>query len=76
MSYRPQRLSSGATVPTGWAYTDATREVECSRCHAPAGFYCQSPKGRKALTPHVERLRRYRLTIGPDEWNRRHSGRR
>jgi hypothetical protein len=73
MNYSRQTVFAGTTFPTGWAYTDATFEVACPRCGAPAGYYCAQPMGRQAPTPHVERLTAYRDKIGAAEWTRRHT---
>jgi hypothetical protein len=37
--------------------TAATQEVSCPKCGSAAMFYCETPSGHKALTPHVERTR-------------------
>ena len=36
-------------------FTEAVNKYDCPRCHQPAGKPCRSPKGRRALTPHMER---------------------
>lgn len=41
---------------SGWLYTDAIRLCVCPRCKAALGEYCRSPGGRKANTPHGERM--------------------
>lgn len=56
-----------------WANTQATREVPCEKCGAPNPLPCRTPKGRRTPSPHVERLRTYRESIGAAEWRRRHT---
>lgn len=54
-----------------WANTQATREVECPRCHAAPGKSCKRPNGDFA-DMHGERSKAYRDAIGPAEWEKRH----
>lgn len=56
-----------------WAFTQATREMDCPKCGALAGNHCVTPKGRDTNTPHGQRCKAYRDKIGMDEWKRRHS---
>ena len=42
-------------VNSKWMFTRTSSVVDCPRCGATAGNYCQTPKGRKALEPHTER---------------------
>jgi hypothetical protein len=49
----PRRV---ATI-SGWMYTDATNFVDCPKCRALAGVSCRTPKGRKSLEPHYERIK-------------------
>jgi hypothetical protein len=44
----------------------------CPKCKAKEGEPCRTPKGKKAET-HMERGKRYRLDIGPEEWDKRHT---
>lgn len=60
------------TELTGWATSDARIEVACPKCNADKGFYCVTPKGRKAAQNHMERGRAYIGKIGMQEFNRRH----
>lgn len=46
---------------TGWAFTDAVIQRDCPRCGCHAGFYCETPSGRKAWPPHPERV-----VVGPE----------
>lgn len=54
-------------------FTQATREMVCPKCNAAPGEFCHTPKGRKAIEPHMERCVAYRAKIGDEEWERRHS---
>jgi hypothetical protein len=44
------------TEYTGWLFTDVNRNISCPKCGAKAGEVCRTPKGRKALEPHTERV--------------------
>lgn len=39
-----------------WMFTDARERVSCPRCKAEKGQGCATPKGRRTLEPHSERL--------------------
>lgn len=54
-----------------FATTQAVRETACYRCQRLPGEPCQTPIGSVCPT-HRERIRRYRDTIGPVEFMRRH----
>jgi hypothetical protein len=41
---------------TGWMNTDAVNQVKCSKCGAEPEYSCTTPKGRKSLVPHNERV--------------------
>lgn len=41
---------------TGWSFSDAVRQRKCPKCGSDPGYYCQTPTGRKAWPPHVERI--------------------
>lgn len=43
---------------TGWILTDAIIVQDCPKCKSPMGYYCQTPKGKKAKT-HTERITKY-----------------
>lgn len=51
---------------TGWWYTDATRQLACSKCGAAAGEYCRTPKGRATdgKVPHAERTQEIARRVG------------
>jgi phage FluMu protein Com len=61
------------TELTGWATSDARIEVACPRCKSDKGFYCETPKGRKAAQNHTERGSAYINKIGRIEFDKRHS---
>lgn len=44
---------------TGWVFADVNRHTACPKCGSDPGYCCQTPKGKKAATPHNERLRAY-----------------
>ncbi len=44
----------------------------CPKCKSKAGELCKTPKGKKAET-HMERCKQYRLDIGSEEWDKRHT---
>jgi hypothetical protein len=49
-------IDDGRSPPlTGWIYTDATRQIDCSRCGETASHVCRSPTGRACRKPHRER---------------------
>ncbi len=56
-----------------WAFTQTLRETVCPRCEAKPGERCKTPKGRKVYKPHAERSAFYFLSIGREEFSRRHS---
>lgn len=67
-------LTVPLTLPvSGWAHTQAVREVDCPHCNAKAGQNCVQPKGRLALQPHWQRGKAYRDKIGPAELEKRHA---
>lgn len=45
-----------SSIPTGWIYTDCVALKACPKCASSAGFYCESPKGRKVWPPHSARM--------------------
>jgi hypothetical protein len=45
---------------SGWEFTDADNWVGCPKCGQPAGKVCRTPKGRKAIYPHGERVQALR----------------
>jgi len=60
------------TELTGWATSDAKIEVACPKCKSDKGFYCETPKGRKAVQIHTERGKAYINKIGRIEFDKRH----
>lgn len=56
-----------------WSFTQATREVGCSKCGAKPGEHCKMPSGRDTREPHGERTKAYVDKIGKVEFDRRHS---
>lgn len=42
--------------PSGFLFTDAVRLVTCPLCLSLEGERCRQPSGRKANTPHTQRL--------------------
>lgn len=61
------------TELTGWATSDAIIEVACPKCKSDKGFYCETPKGRKAAQNHTERGSAYINKIGRIEFDKRYS---
>jgi len=41
---------------SGWVFTDTTQLCACPRCGSELQKDCHTPKGRKARTPHLERV--------------------
>jgi hypothetical protein len=56
---------------TGWALTDAYKQVDCPRCGSTAGEFCRTPKGRKAWPTHTERLTVLHEKFGYEPWTRK-----
>jgi hypothetical protein len=50
---------------TGSAFNDAVIQVACAKCGVHAGFYCETPKGKKVWPPHTKRLELQYLAYGP-----------
>jgi len=46
---------------TGWLNTDCCLFSSCPKCFQDEGYYCVTPKGRKAVYSHMERLETYRI---------------
>lgn len=55
---------------TGWAFTDAVRQMGCPKCKAEPGKDCRTPKGRKAWPPHGERTSALHAKFGTKAWTR------
>ena len=55
---------------TGWAFTDAVKQVDCPKCAVKAGAQCRTPKGRKAWPPHGERTKVLHEKFGTKAWTR------
>lgn len=45
---------------SGWEFTDANNNSPCPKCNAKPKAYCRTPKGKKAKTPHIERLIKFK----------------
>jgi len=43
------------TELTGWILSDAIIAQSCPKCKSDKGYYCQTPKGKKAKT-HTDRV--------------------
>jgi hypothetical protein len=60
-------------IKTKALFTVAQQEVACSKCKAPAGFYCIYPSGGRTTTPHRERNKAYSQSVTEEEFKARHS---
>jgi hypothetical protein len=71
---RPPHLSNpeDMRVPlhySGWGFTDAKNNMTCPKCDAQPGSDCQTPSGRRAWPPHIERTQALIDEYGFTPWS-------
>ena len=51
---------------SGWMFTDARLNADCSRCGAKPREYCHTPSGRRTdgCVPHGERVKKVQEMAG------------